>query len=170
MGWLSKLFGHERPASASEPAAAEVQARTLLGFLIPQLDLLGLEREKVPVGGSFTSKRSRGYIYGTAAAVLGETTAEQDAEMVEDIMQAAFTLVWGAERAQEIFEITLAECAARDGETLAGTYRAEADVRAVYAGRPGAAVMGFWLLNNGLNDPRTIMPKIENPLPLSPSA
>jgi hypothetical protein len=88
--------------------------------------------------------------------------------MVDEMMQAAFTLVWGRENAQRVFDATLAECAARDGDTLAGSYRAETDVREVYAGKPHAAVMGFWLLNNGLNDPREVMPRIEDPRPLSP--
>ena len=166
MGWLSKLFGSGPSADPAELSVHDVQARALLGFLIPQLQLLGVELEKAPAHGSFASKRSRGYIYGMAAAVLCETSKQQDAQMVEDIMQAAFTLVWGPEIAQRMYEQTLTESAARDGETLAGSYRAEADVREVYSGKPHAAVMGFWLLNNNLNDPDEIMAAITNPRPL----
>lgn len=166
MGWFSKLFGSKPASREEEFTVHDVQAQALLGFLTPQLQLLGLELEKVPVEGSFVSKRSRGYVYGMAAGILGATTETQDAEMVEDIMQAAFTLVWGRETAQRVFELTLAECAARDGQTLAGSYRAEADVADVYAGKPFAAVVGFWLLNNGLNNPDEVMPEIEHPRPL----
>ena len=169
MGWLSKLFRNEPPPDAIEHSLSEIQARALLALLLPQLEMLGLELEKVPAVGSFASKRSRGYIYGLAAAVLGVTTRQQDGGMAEDIMQAAFTLVWGQANAQALFERTLAESAARDGETLAGSYRAEAEVGELYSGKPNAPAMGFWLLNNGLNDPDEIMPAIENPRPLPPA-
>jgi hypothetical protein len=166
MGWLSKLFGHERPQSAPELPLGEVQASALLGLLVPQLELLELQLEKVPVGGSFTSTRSRGYIYGLAAGVLGTTTKHQDGAMAEDIMHAPFTLVWGRNNAQNPFDQTLAESAARHGETLAGAYRAESDVGDVCSGKPFATVMGFWLLNNGLNDSEAIMSVFENPRPV----
>lgn len=167
-GFFGRLFG----AKASQPpqeglSVYEIRAKALLTFLIPQLQLLGLELEQVPASGSYVSKRSRGYIYGTACAVLGATSDEMTSEEVEDIMQTAFTLVWGRENAQPIYQATLAECAARDGETLAGSYRAEADVGEVHAGKPHATVMGFWLLNNGLGNPEEKMPPIVNPRPLS---
>jgi hypothetical protein len=130
--------------------------------------LLGLELENVPIGGSFTSKRSRGYVYGLAAGILGATSNRQDAQMAEDLMQAAFTLVWGRGNAQALFEQTLAESAGRDGETLAGSYRAESEIGDVYSGKPHASAVGFWLLNNGLNEPEEVMPVVKDPRPLQP--
>ncbi len=168
MGWWSKLFGSKPQAQSEQLSLVDVQDRALLRIIIPQLQLLGFEMGRVPADGSFVSKRSRGYIYGTAASVLCQLTRQQNREMIHEIMQSAFTLVWGPERANELFEMTLHECAARDGETLAGSYAAEADVGEVYSGQPYAAVTGFWLLNNGLNHPETMMPAIENPRPLPP--
>ncbi|WP_373489297.1 hypothetical protein [Blastomonas sp.] len=175
MGFIQRLFGSKPSPSPSasvrnEPQTIEeVQAKTLLGFLIPQLQLLGFELEEVPTTGKYVSKRSRGYIYGLAAAILGATSQKINSGMVDDIMHTAFTLVWGRENAQRLFDMTLAECAARNGDTLAGSYRAEADVGEVFQEKPHAAVMGLWLLNNGLNNPEVIMPPIENPRPLPPS-
>lgn len=173
LGFIQLLFGSKpssNPASQSTSLTAEeVQAKALLGFLIPQLQLLEFELEQIPTNGSYISKRSRGYIYGMAAAILGESSQKMNSEMVNDIMHTAFTLVWGKENAQHLFDMTLAECAARDGDTLAGSYRAEADVGEVFQNKPHAAVMGFWLLNNGLNNPEEIMPSIEYPRPLPPA-
>lgn len=97
MGWLSNLF-KGKTAEIQQVKIHEVQALDLHSFLMPQLQLLGLEFEKVPAEGSFISKQSRGYIYGMAAAVLCETTEKQDSEMVDEMMQAAFTLAVGTGR------------------------------------------------------------------------
>ena len=174
MGWFSQLFARDegqrkkRSKNAGPASIEEVQAHALVSLLTPQLQLLGLDLYAVPVRGIYVSKRSRGYIYGMAAGILGETSANPTADMAEDIMQAAFTLVWGRASAQPIFEMTLSECAARDGQTLAGSYAAERDVSDFYADKPFATVMGFWALNNGLNDPAEIMPAIENGQHISP--
>ncbi len=170
-GFFGRLFAPKQSQSfQSETTAHEVRAKALLTFLIPQLQLLSLELEEVPTEGSYVSKRSRGYVYGMAGAVLAATSEEMTSELVDDIMQTAFTLVWGRENAQRVYKATLAECVARDGETLAGSYRAEADVGEVYARKNYASVMGFWLLNNGLNNPDEIMPPIRNPPPLQPTS
>lgn len=122
VGFLGRLFGSKVSQQSQEALSVHgVRAKALLMFLIPQLQLLGFELSKVPSDGSYVSKRSRGYIYGMAGAVLAATSEEMTSEMVEDIMQTAFTLVWGPENAPSIYKATLAECAARDGETLAGS-------------------------------------------------
>lgn len=139
----------------------------LIELIGPQLHLLTIEFGKTPLTGSYVSKRSRGYIYGTAASILGMTIQNIDEKSLNHTMRSAFSLVWGDENAQDIFEKTLAECVARDGETLAGSYYAEAEIGEAYQGKTHAAVMGFWLLNNEINDPAEIMPVIENPSRLS---
>ncbi len=166
MSWFGKLFGSQAVKATEPLSLAEAQAHALLSFLIPQLQMLELELAGVPDIGTYVSKRSRGYIYGMAAGILGALDTIDSAAKVEDIMQAAFTLVYGHEAAQTVYELTLAECEARDGETLAGCYRAEDDVGDVYAGKPMSAVMGFWLLNSGMNDANEIMPTINEPRPL----
>lgn len=144
----------------------EMQTKALLEFLIPQLQLLSLQLEQVPRNDFYTSKRSRGYIYGMAAAIWGASPHNKNVDIFEEIVLTAFGLVWGKQSAQPLFDMTLAEHAARDGDTLAGSYRAEDDVGGVFQKKPHAAVMGFWLLNNGHNIPEIIMPTIENPRPL----
>jgi hypothetical protein len=168
MRWFSRLFKQQHTVSEKLDSVHDVRAFALLSFIRPQLNLLGLNQENVPVTGSFISKRSRGYIYGMAAAVAGATAqeGEQSEDAYHDVLEAAFILVWGREMAKSMFNKTFSECVARDGQTLAGAYCGEADVSMVYAGKPYASVMGFWLLNNGLNNPEEIMPEIKNPPPL----
>lgn len=171
-GFFRKLFS--KPTEAPQPlvqpsrqeAVNEALIGQLIGFIAPQLQMLGFELATVPAEGTFISKRSRGYIYGIAAAVLGQLPNETAPSLVEPIMGGAFYLVYGSENGPPLLEMTFAEAVARDGETLSGSYHAEDHVGASLRGEPFQSVMGFWLLNNAIGDPDEKMPIIENPKPL----
>jgi hypothetical protein len=147
-------------------AVYESIARSLISLLTPQLVMLGYQLMSVPAEGDFVSKRSRGYVFGLASAVASELTSTLTAEVVNATLLNAFELVYGSEYADKLLQLTLNESVSRDGEMLAGAYRAEDDVVAVYSGRPYSTVMGFWLLNNQIGDPSDKMPIISNPRPL----
>lgn len=174
-GFFRKLFAKpaEAPVQQAGPSKQEAinDALTdqLIGFIGPQLQMLGYELTKVPAEGTFISKRSRGYIYGIAARVVGQVPEELQVKLLELVFQGAFYLVYGAENGPPLFERTFEETVARDGETLSGGYHAEDHVSASLRGEPFQSVMGFWLLNNGIGDPDEKMPIIQNPRPLPTS-
>ncbi|MGZ8281712.1 MAG: hypothetical protein ACXWUN_02025 [Allosphingosinicella sp.] len=164
---LSRWFGRQRVSPARVSKLDPAIYRELRILLTPQIERLGVALGYVPAEGGYVSKRSRGYLYGMTAGLLGRLGRMQEPEVIRDAMWAAFRMVYGPKIGPGALERTMQECLARDGETLAGSWRGEADVLDVHAGKAGAAVMGFWLLNNGRNDPVELMPTIANPGPIA---
>ena len=136
------------------------------GLLLPQLERLGLEPGRVPADGATCSGRSRGYVYGMACGVAGRMT--DSSNQIVATAEAAFAYVWGPEHAGDA--LATLECGREgDREIVGAIHRGTADVEALLDGKPGAEVIGFWLLNNGEHDPAEVIPpyRIPGPIPVT---
>jgi hypothetical protein len=145
----------------------EAIAQRIVGLIVPQLMMLGWQPSTIPPEQSAFSKRSRGYIFGIAYTVANELPADLRRELMGEIIENAFYITYGADLGPSYSSVTMEDYLSTDGEVLAGYFRAKAEMEAVDAGSPHQAMMGFWLLNNGIGDPEEFMPAFVVPQSLS---
>lgn len=127
-------------------------------MLSPQIAMLNYEAMQVPASGSYISGRSRGYIMGLIARVLGDFPDQQTLPLLPIVGDAAFEFVYGSEHGPALLAQSVQDWRTRDPELVAGSGRGEAEADHVLTGRPFPSVMGFWQLNNGLNDQGALIP------------
>ncbi|MBR2269166.1 hypothetical protein [Sphingobium sp.] len=120
-----------------------------------QFDMLGYRGKAFPLEGSYISGQSRGYLIGLAEAICVHNMGDRlSHDVFMAVAAAAFSEAYGDKPHWTILCDTLEEFQRGNEKVLEGAQHAHNDIADVYANVPYATIMGFWLFNNGIDQPK----------------
>ncbi|GFE72384.1 hypothetical protein [Novosphingobium sp. TCA1] len=147
---LVSLFrGDSSEIDAETKQRVDYASKIVGDVLNPQLEMLKLEYGVVPNTGSIVSARSRGYLLGLVARVMGELPEDFAISHAQHLGAAAFSLVYGQERGIPLFVQSVNEHKAGDPEIAAGSNRGVVDASYLVEGA-SMSPMNFYLLNSSV--------------------